>query len=510
MIGAGAASTPPDRVEQMDHTTQDQNHLTRLDGSSWRIVVRYALGGALFGLLFPLFSVLFVVLQAQLPLTLPSVQSAHAINGLLYVMDTAPFFLGLVAAIAGRRQSQLILLNRRLRSETGHLRTLQADLDQRVSDRTADLMERTNELELSSQRSQRHTNQLQAAIRVAQAMSAILEPDRLMGEVTRLIAEHFGYYDAGIFVIDDTGRWAELRAASSEGGRTMLARSHRLRVGEQGIVGYATRTGRPRLAVDVGADAIFFDNPDLPDTRSEIALPLIARYQILGALDVQSEEPSAFEEDDVSILKMVADLVAIALDNARLFEASQAALAQAEETQRAYLRRGWRRQAVSRRGASVFGTSRPGEDGGAALHLESQQAVDSGVTIVGGANGRSNGLVAPIKIRGETIGALGLHKADVDEGWSKDQVELVETVADQIAQALEAARLFEEAQRRAEREQLIGQVGAKLRAVDDVDGILRVAVQETRRALGVSHGAIRLGTETHFLPSHKDDGEGVK
>jgi GAF domain-containing protein len=438
------------------------------------------------------------------------VQWAHRGNQLLYVIDSAPVFLGFVAALAGRRQNRLVLLDRQLQLRTSQLRTLHADLDQRVSDRTAELMRRTRELELSNRESQWYVDKLQTTVRVAQAVSTILEPDRLMDEATKLVANQFGYYHVGIFVLDDTSRWAALRAASSEGGRKMLARSHRLRVGEQGSVGYATKTGRPRLALDVGADAIFFDNPDLPETRSEIALPLVARYQILGALDVQSKEATAFDEHDLSILKMVADLVAVALDNARLFEASQAALTQAEEIQRAYLRRGWRRQAASHCDTLLFGTSRSAGNGRSVLRAESQQAIESGSTVVAGDDGRANGLVAPIKIRGETIGALGLHKADVEGGWSKDQVELVETVADQIAQALESARLFEEAQRRAEREQLIGQVGAKLRAVDDVDGILRVAVQETRRALGVSHGAIRLGTETHFLPPAGDDREGVQ
>jgi GAF domain-containing protein len=496
-------------MNQMEHSSQDQKQPTSPERGPSGTVVRHILAGALFGLLFPLFSALFLVLQAQLPLTLQSVQWVHRNNGLLYVIDSAPFLFGLAGALAGRRQGRLILLNWRLRSETGRLQALQAGLDQRVTDRTADLEARIHELELSNQKGQRQANQLQAAIRLAQEISGILEPGQLMDKATKLIADHFGYYHVGIFVLDDTGRWAELRAVNSEGGRNMLARNHRLRVGEQGIVGYATRTGRPRLVLDVGTDAIYFDNPDLPETRSEIALPLIARYQILGALDVQSKEPSAFDEHDASILKMVAEFVAVALDNARLFEASQATLAQAGETQRAYLRRGWRRQARGR-SASLFGASRPVENGEAALRVESQQAIESGSTLVVGDKDRSTGLVTPIRIRGEAIGALGLHKADLDGGWSKDQVELVETVADQIAQALEAARLFEEAQRRAEREQLIGEVGAKLRAVDNVDGILRVAVQETRRALGVSHGAIRLGTETHFLPSPDDAGEGVQ
>jgi len=348
---------------------------------------------------------------------------------------------------------------------------------------------------------------LEAAVRIGQAIAAILDPQELLQSAADLIASHFGYYHVGIFVLDESGRWAVLRATNSEGGRRMIARRHQLRVGEQGIVGYATMTGQPRLAVDVGVDAIHFDNPDLPETRSEIALPLIARYQTLGALDVQSKQEHAFDGQDVAILAMVADQVALALDNARLFDASQAALKRFEETQRASLRGGWLRHAAGSRGPALFGTNRPPDDESSPLHAATQQALEAGVPVVTQDEGHGTGLVSPIKIRDQVIGVLGLGNIELDRAWSKSQVELVETVADQVAQALEMARLFEEARRSAEREQLISRVSARLRAVDDVDGVLRVAVQETRRALGVSHGAIRLGTETHLLRSADDSEE---
>jgi hypothetical protein len=194
------------------------------------------------------------------------------------------------------------------------------------------------------------------------------------------------------------------------------------------------------------------------------------------------------------------------LDNARLFEASQAALKQAAETQRAYLRQGWRRRVGSHRGVTMFGSRRPPDERATSLQTGTMQAVESGAIVFPDNADDGRSMITPIRIRDQIIGALGLTDTDGELGWSKDQVEFVETVADQVGQALESARLFEEAQRRAEREQLVSQVGAKLRSVDDVDGILRVAVQEMRRALGVSHGAIRLGTETHLVPSLDEKG----
>jgi GAF domain-containing protein len=153
---------------------------------------------------------------------------------------------------------------------------------------------------------------------VARDAAFIRDVDALLDQVVRLISERFGFYHAGIFLTE--GDQAILRAASSEGGQRMLARSHRLAVGKVGLVGYVTGTGRPRIALDVGSDAVHFANPDLPHTRSEMALPLRAGERIIGALDVQSTEPNAFEESDAVVLQTMADQLATALENASLLD----------------------------------------------------------------------------------------------------------------------------------------------------------------------------------------------
>jgi GAF domain-containing protein len=162
------------------------------------------------------------------------------------------------------------------------------------------------------------THQIQTASEVARDASSIRDVDALLDQVVRLISERFDYYHAGIFLVE--GDDAVLRAASSEGGRRTLARGHRLAVGKVGLVGYVTGTGKPRVAVDVGADAVHFANPDLPHTRSELALPLRVGERVIGALDVQSTEPNAFDENDVVVLQTMADQLATALENARLLD----------------------------------------------------------------------------------------------------------------------------------------------------------------------------------------------
>ena len=132
-----------------------------------------------------------------------------------------------------------------------------------------------------------------------------------------------------------------LRAANSEGGKRMLERQHKLILDNNSIVGFVTSRNEPRIALDVGSDAVYFDNPDLPNTRSEMALPLRVGGQVIGALDVQSTEPNAFSETDANILSTLADQVAIALENARLFSKSREALKKSEDAFSQYVKQEW-------------------------------------------------------------------------------------------------------------------------------------------------------------------------
>ncbi len=167
---------------------------------------------------------------------------------------------------------------------------------------------------------QRRATQLAAAAEVARDATAILDVDQLLDETVHLISEQFGFYHAGVFLLDEGEKFAVLRAASSEGGRRMLERGHRLPVGKVGIVGHVASTGEPRISLDVGLDAEHYAHSDLPDTRSEMALPLKVRGRVIGVLDVQSTQESAFSEEDVRILQTLADQLAAAIANARLFQ----------------------------------------------------------------------------------------------------------------------------------------------------------------------------------------------
>jgi methyl-accepting chemotaxis protein len=184
------------------------------------------------------------------------------------------------------------------------------------------LVKSNRELQAQTQELEHLVTQLEATAKMSRAALFVHDLDALLSQVTQMISDLFGFYHAGIFLLDETGTHAVLRAANSEGGQQMLANSHKLKVGEQGVVGYVTDTGEPRIALDVGADAVYFDNPLMPETRSEMALPLKVGDRIIGALDVQSKREAAYDEDDVMVLQIMADQLAVTIENARLLSAT--------------------------------------------------------------------------------------------------------------------------------------------------------------------------------------------
>lgn len=196
----------------------------------------------------------------------------------------------------------------------------------RAREHERSLAQSNRELATRSHDLERRTMQLQAAAEVSRTAISVHNPDVLLSQATHLIGERFGFYHVGIFLLDEAGEYAVLRAASSDGGRQMLANGHKLKVGEQGVVGYVAGSGLPRIALDVGADAVYFDNPLLPETRSEMALPLKIGERVIGVLDVQSRQEAAFDQQDAVVLQTMADQLAIAIENARLLYATQQAV----------------------------------------------------------------------------------------------------------------------------------------------------------------------------------------
>lgn len=352
------------------------------------------------------------------------------------------------------------------------------DLRQRVSVSSTDevgelgihfnrMISRLDELQESlEQKVASRTEQLKTTIEVGRVASSILSPDELINKVVNMITDRFGYYYAAIFIIDPLNRWAELQDATGDAGETLKAQRHKLEIGRKSMVNTAITTKQACIALDVGAEPVRFDNPFLPNTRSEIALPLLVGDRVIGALDVQSTSETAFNEDDIGTLQGMANQVAIALENARLFQETQKSLEELRAAHRLYVTQAWSETAR--------------EHGGYEFTIGAEAAAP------GEAGSSVN---VPLTLREQVIGKISI---EGQQDWSTEEKSLIEAVATQAALALENARLLDESQQLALRERLAAEITGKIWTSPTTDFILQTAVKELGRALRADEATIEL------------------
>jgi len=358
------------------------------------------------------------------------------------------------------RRDEIGILAGAFNAMTAQLRALITGLEERVSARTRELEERSRYLE--------------AATLVGSAAASMLESEPLIGRVVDLIRDHFDLYYVGLFLVDQDGRWADLRAGTGEAGRRMLARGHRIPVGE-GMVGWSIEHGSSRVAGDALDDSVRLWVDELPETRSEAAIPLRVRGRTIGALTVQDRHEGSFDDELVAALQMMADQVAVALENARLFAEAQAALAAADRAYSELTGQAWGELLQLRPG---FGF----------------RCTEGGVNVAAGrdaepATNRAGTLSLPIQVRGHIIGSVETRKPTE---WSPDEIALLNKVVDQLGAALDNARLFEESQRRAAREQLARQMADRLKSLTEIEAIASTAADELARVLGAETSFVAL------------------
>ena len=382
---------------------------------------------------------------------------------------------------------------------TSRLRDLIASLEQRVSERTADL-------EQATLQSKKRANELQIISEVARAISTEVDFEKLLTLVTKTMSERFGFYHVGVFLLDHLNKNAVLRAANSPGGKRMMQRGHKLSIGQVGIVGHVAASGEARIALDVGEDATYFNNPDLPETRSEIALPLSLRGRIIGILDAQSTQSGAFTSADVETLSVLADQVAIAIENARLLAESQQALAESRALYGEYVRQTWERKtaqnALGYHLASGVGRTveQPVE------WEEVQTALKTGRPAVSDEKKAISAIAVPIRLQNQIIGVLDIRSPEAGRGWTSDEVAVIESVAERLALALENARLFEEASGRAARENAVAEITSKIRETNDPQVMIRTAIEELQRVLNVSRVEIIPQVVSAHMPGRESGG----
>jgi len=367
-----------------------------------------------------------------------------------------------------------------LRESNEELTTLRDTLEQRVGERTRLLEKRANQFEIISN--------------VARSIASINNLDELLLPVAQSIVENFGFYHTGIFLIDEASEYAVLVASPTDAGKQMIASGHKLRVGEIGIVGRVASSGEPRIASDTGFDLIHFNNPLLPETRSEMALPLKVENNIIGVLDVQSEMQQAFNEEDLAVMQVLADQLAIAIERTRLLQQVETNLRELEQAYTGLTNEGWKSLVesglITNSGyrfdnVRIQPISAPPKLGEKAMQTGSMINED---------NGAGPGTIAlPIKIRGHAIGAVTVQ---LKESHDTGTINTIEQAIERLAGSLESARLFEEARSRANREQAISHITTNISSATGFDSILRTTIEEIGRSLGDAEVSIQIVDES--------------
>jgi GAF domain-containing protein len=383
-----------------------------------------------------------------------------------------------------KSQDEIGSLANAINTMTITLRTLINSLEQRVAERTTKLQEHSDALEENTIKTQKRANQLQTVAQVGRTITSVQSIDDLLPKISHVISTQFNYYHVGIFIQEPANEYTELKAASSEGGYRMLARGHKLRIGEMGIVGYVAATGVARIALDIGADPVFFNNPDLPNTRSEIALPLKVGADIIGVLDVQSEKPSAFSSEESEILQILADQVSIAIQNSRRYQTSQKSIAEAQSIVRQYIRTEW--QSIEEDEIIGYRFSKEGSH----RIVKSFDPLTNQNSIPQMRNKEKN-ISIPIILHDQTIGTLNLSSRS-GQAWDQDALDISKAVADHVAIAVENARLLDSSQTRAARERTVSEITAKIGASVNMRNVLQTAVEELGRILPGSDVIIQL------------------
>lgn len=381
---------------------------------------------------------------------------------------------------------------RRSKAAEDELRALNETLERRVAER--------------SRTAERQAVQLQTAAEIARIAVQSTDPTQLMIEAIERIRDRFGFYHGSVFTLDETGGWAVLQASTGEAGRRLLSRGHRLAVGSASMVGWVTGNRLPRVSNDVEHDPFHYKNPQLPDTRAELALPMMVGGRMIGVLDVQSTEVNAFGEEDVRVLEAISGELAIAIDNARLVRETADELQRAEGLYRGQARESWSRFAragiptVLRVGASE------GDVSPSAMTL-AQRALDTAATAQ---SEDGHEVSVPILVRGEAIATISARRPAEGEPWSRDDIELIEASSAQVGLALESARQYAEEQRRVAELEVVNRVAQAVSQLLRLDSLFRVVHAQISQVLPQTDLAIGLyepATDQVAYPFWAQDGE---
>lgn len=375
-----------------------------------------------------------------------------------------------------RNDDELGVLAHTLNTMTAQLRATFGELEQRVVERTRQLEHRSLQLQIASE--------------VARDITTAENLDELLNNAVRLIAERFDFYSVNLFLNDDQHEYTYLTAGSGEASEELHKSRVRIRIGHEGIVGHAISYSQPRVASDVRTDSEYLEFPLLPETRSEVALPLrvsgiaasgTAGSNTIGALDVQSSRAGAFEQEDLIVLQTLADQLATAIENIRLVERLQTTLHEADMIYGRQVQKSWALANLQTASVFVFDQVQVKSiDGAPSQRTINQSAAPGRLTI-------------PVSLREQVIGYIELESDDPDYEWSADEIAIAEATANQAAITLENARLLAETQRQAEREQMMGIIAMRVRETLNLESVLQTTIREIGQVMNIDEIDIQLG-----------------
>jgi len=369
----------------------------------------------------------------------------------------------------------LWLSDSQMRSALKRERDLFTELQQQSTILETAVEERTFGLE-------RRTRQLAATAEIATLAVEAIDLDSLLAEAIEIIRTQFGFYHASVFLMDATGNWAEIASSTGEAGQQLLTRRHRLAVGSASMVGWVTANRLPRVAQNVAEDPFHFDNPLLPETRAEIALPLLAGDRLLGVMDVQSTSLDAFPEEEIRTLEAIASELTIAIDRVRTEEEYRAELGRVDQVLRQQLSDAWSDYTQTKGPNTIYYTPtgdrllNVGVDfSGAPLAIQHLKTITA-------EDGRE--ISVPIQLRGEVIAIISARKRETTQTWGEDEIALIEAVAAQASLSLESARQRSEEMRRVQELEVINRVSQAVSQMLRLDSLFRVVHRQLNQVLG--------------------------
>jgi GAF domain-containing protein len=377
-------------------------------------------------------------------------------------------------------------------------------------DRQAVLTERNRELQAAHALLEQHladltrsTKVLETSEALGRQLATIPNQQQLVAVVIEQMTSTLNYDHSHIYLFDETGEY--LVESTSEVGHGQEFKIRR----DQGLVGRAATTKRVVLAPDVTQEAAWLPHPLLPETKAEIAVPIIFGEQVLGVLDVQHNVIGGLQPEDADLIQAIANQVAIALRNTYLFAEAEAALVEGRVTQERYLEWAWQKGKFTQPGLKHRYTRLNAPELSEAILSQTKvQALSQerpAIVAIDSGEAALKSLVAPVVVGGKTIGTLQLHNVEAENTqlWREEDLALVELVLDQVGQVAENLRLFDETRQRANQEQAIREITDKFRASTNLEELVKVATETLAEHLSATHVKLRLG-----IPAHQTETNG--